>query len=318
MPNRDGGHYFLTALTPIHADPCEGTLGMITSPTAAVREALATLPTAAQSEASIGSGRTSPFARCHRTHLARLVVIDQPAFNGRVPGNTLVDAARKTDLLAPGPVDSLTRSWVLLAVDFDPDDGPNEGLYTYLAGLWDVMQAELISVYSHCYGFTDSVHDRDGFARYIIRCQVETTMPFNDYGTAPPVLPTLPIKAMAAAAAIFVLTAAVLGGWAGSGRGPGLLIGSAVLAFIVAAAIAVWAAYRFVVARGSKPFPTAPGSDLRTVLKALFLQQHFARFAIAQQGASPDALYAAFAAFAATCRPGDVAAPTQAPGVIRS
>ncbi len=310
MPNRDGGHYFLTALTPIHADPCEGTQGMITSPTAAVREALATLPTAAQSKASIDSGRSSPFARCHRTHLARLVVIDQPAFNGRTPGNSLVDALRKTDLLAPGPVDTLTRSWVLLAVDFDPGDGPADGLHDYLAGLWDVMSDELRSVYAHCYGFTDSVRDRGGFARYIIRCQVETTMPFNDYGTVPPVLPTLPVKGMAALAAIFIIAATILGGRAGIGWG--------VLAFLGSAAIALGAAYRFVAVRGSKPFPTAPGSDLRTVLKALFLQQQFARFAIAQQGAGADELYAAFGAFVATYRPGDVAGPTQAPGVIRS
>ena len=318
MPNRDGGHYFLTALTPIHADPCEGAHGVVTSPTAAVREALATLPTAAQSEVSAGSGRTSPFARCYRTHLARLVVIDQPAFNGRVPGNTLVDAVRKTDLLAHGPVDSLTRSWVLLAADFDPDDGPAEGLHNYLAGLWDVMSEELKSVYSHCYDFTASVQDRDGFARYIMRCQIETTMPFNDYSTAPLDLPTLPIEAMAAAATVLLLAAIGFGIWAGSGRGVGSIIGAALLALIVALAVAIWAAYRFVVARGSKPFPTVPNSDLRTVLKALFLQQQFARFAMAQQGATPDALHAAFATFAATCRPGDLAAPTQAPGVIRS
>ena len=318
MPNRDGGHYFLTALTPIHADPCEGVQGMITSPTAAVREVLATLPTAAQSEASIGGGQSGPFTRCQRTHLARFVVIDQPAFNGRPPGNTLIDAARKTDLLAPGPVDTLTRSWVLFAADFDPDDGPADGLHTYLAGLWDVMSEELNAIYSHCYDFTDSVRDRDDFARYIIRCQVETTMPFNDYGAAPPVLPTLPVKSMIAGTVLFVLAAAAVGAWAGSGRGVWPLIQSVLLAGLLAVAIALWIVYRLVVARGKRPFPTAPDSDLRSVLKALFLQQQFARFAIAQQGASPEALHAAFGAFAATHRPADIAAPTQMPGVVRS
>jgi hypothetical protein len=318
MPNRDGSHYFLTALAPIHADPCEGAKGTITSPTAAVREALATLPTAAQSEACIDSGRTSPFARCHRTHMARLVVIDQPAFNGRTPGNTLIDAVRKTDLLAHGPVDALTRSWLLLAVDFDPGDGPAHGLHDYLVGLWGVMSEELRSVYSHCYGFDESVHDGDGFARYIIRCQVETTMPFNDYATTPTSLPTLPTTTMIVGAGLFIVAAGGLAGWAASGRGLGMIIGSVVLAMLVAAAIAVWAAYCFVVARGSKLFPAAPGTDLRTILKALYLQQHFTRFAIAQQGASPDDLHRAFGDFTRTHRLDDIAEPTQAPGVIRS
>ena len=310
MPNRDGGHYFLTALSPIHADPCTREDGTITSPTAAVREALATLPTAAQSGVVAADGYRSPFARCDRTHLARLVVIDQPAFNGRVAGNTLVDAIRKTDLLAHGRPDTLTRAWILLAVDFDPAEGPGDGLHAYLVGLWAVMEAELRDIYSHCYAFTDEVRDGDGFARYIRRCQVETTMPFNDYWIVPPPLPTLPLTGMAAAAAVFVVAAVAIGARGG--------LGPALLALVASVAIAVWVAYRFVVARGARPFPTAPGSDLRTVLKALFLQQRFARFAIANQGVGPEALHRAFGEFVATDRPADIARPTQAPGVIRS
>ena len=310
MPNRDGGHYFLTALSPIHADPCTRADGTVTSPTAAVRKALATLPTAAQSEACVASGRSSPFARCHRTHVARLVVIDPPAFNGRTIGNSLVEAIRKTDLLAHGPVDTLTRAWLLLAIDFDPADGREGGLHDYLVGLWALMQDELRDIYSHCYDFTASVQDGDGFARYIERCQVETTMPFNDYWITPPPLPTLPLKGMAAAASLFVVAAVLIAGSIGWGWG--------LLALPTSAAIAAWGAYRFAIERGRKPFPTAPGSDLRTVLKSLLLQQQFARFAIANQGASPEALHAAFGAFVAANRPDDVIQPTQAPGVIRS
>ena len=36
----------------------------------------------------------------------------------------------------------------------------------------------------------------------------------------------------------------------------------------------LWAAYWLVVARGARPFPTAPNSDLPSVLKGLYLQQH--------------------------------------------
>ena len=195
MPNLDGGHYFLTALAPIPADPCRRADGTVTSPTAAVREALAVLPTA-----------PSPFARTDRTHFARFVVIDQPAFNGRDPGNTLVEAARKTDLLVHQPVDTLTRAWLLLAIDFDAGDGADHGPHDYLAGLWDVMAAELGAVYRHCHGFERQVRDRDGFARYLTRCRIDTTMPFNDYWTAPPPLPAIPVKAMGALALLFFVS----------------------------------------------------------------------------------------------------------------
>jgi hypothetical protein len=310
MPSLDGGHYFLTALSPVRADPCKRIDGTITSPTASLREALATLPTASQSEACVKSGRCSPFSRCHRTHFARLVVIDQPAFNGRNPGNSLIEAIRKTDLLVHEPVDTLTRAWLLLAIDFDPGEGTEDGLHDYLAGLWDLMSDELRDIYRHCYRFEDEVKDRDAFARYIRHCQVETTMPFNDYWTTPLNLPTLPLKLMAALALLFIVGSVWIVGRAGWGWG--------LLALPVSVGIAAWAAYHFAMARGARRFPTAPNSDLRTILKSLFLQQRFARFAIANQGASATDLYAAFGDFAAANRPSDITQPTQAPGVIHS
>ena len=63
------------------------------------------------------------------------------------------------------------------------------------------------------------------------------------------------------------------------------------------------------------PFPTAPHSDLKSVLKALYLQRHFVDFAIASQGVPPEKLYAAFADFLSAHRP-DAAEPTQIPGVV--
>jgi hypothetical protein len=74
---------------------------------------------------------------------------------------------------------------------------------------------------------------------------------------------------------------------------------------------------------GGKPFPTAPDSNLPTVLKALHLQRTFTRFAIDNQmqaagngAAAAQQLYDNFAAFIAANKPGDPGAPTQAPGVI--
>ena len=67
-------------------------------------------------------------------------------------------------------------------------------------------------------------------------------------------------------------------------------------------------------ARGREPFPD--GAKLPEVLKALYLQQQFARFAIDTQGKSDADLHAAFGAFVARHGPGDLAGPTQPPGVI--
>jgi len=82
-------------------------------------------------------------------------------------------------------------------------------------------------------------------------------------------------------------------------------------------------AYMSVMAAGAKPFPSAPDSDLPTVLKSLHLQRQFTRFAIDNQmqavgtdAASAQKLYDDFKAFVTANKPQDNGAPTQAPGVI--
>jgi hypothetical protein len=82
----------------------------------------------------------------------------------------------------------------------------------------------------------------------------------------------------------------------------------------ITAGIALWQ----ISSRAREPFPMANRSDLPGVLKALYLQQAFTRFAIDQQGRDPAALHAAFGDFLRTHRPEDTAAPTQKRGVVRS
>ena len=313
MLNLDGGHYFLTVLAPVLVDPWVDGDGVITSPTAALREVLATLPTAAQSPACIAGGRDSPFSRCTRTHFTRLVVIDQPAFNGRNPADSIVDAIRKTDLLKRQPVDSLATAWLAWIVDFDPDPAlaatPDQGLGAYCEHLWGAMGDELTAIFRHCYGF-ERVKDGAGFAAYIRRCQVPTTMPFNDYWITPPPLPSISLAGLGIGVGLGTLGLTGLAVWQWGWWG--------LLALPPALALSGWLAYLFVMARGGKPFGTAPNSDLRSVLKSLYLQQHFARFALANQGAEPGALHAAFGDFLAAHLPDNRDTPTQAPGVIRS
>jgi hypothetical protein len=83
------------------------------------------------------------------------------------------------------------------------------------------------------------------------------------------------------------------------------------------AALVAYGLYRWILRRGQAPLPTAPGCDLTSVLKSLYLQQHFTRFAIEAQGLSDAELHARFGAFLAAVKPAD-ASPTQPPGEMRA
>ena len=76
--------------------------------------------------------------------------------------------------------------------------------------------------------------------------------------------------------------------------------------------------YYWVMAKGRQPYTASPGADLRNVLKGLYLQQAFTRFAMAQQRRNPAKWGAEFRKFLAATKPGDLDGPTQPPGVIRS
>jgi hypothetical protein len=309
MPDLDGGHYFLTALLPIDNRGIVEHGGQKSSPVHMVREALETLPTALQSPASEAMGIQSPFVRSLSTHFVRLVVLDEPFYNGRDTADSILSAVEGTDLLKAQPVDNLACPFLLFVADFDPAAGGQGEPRAWLEQLWSLAAAELTAVFQYCYGF-DTAAGAAGFASFVIRGQVETTMPFNDYWTTPPPFPSLNLWLLAPLPALAVVIAVASfffwPWWASLPLG------------LVLVAAAVWADYAMVMAQGAQPLPTAPNSTLKDVLKALYLQQAFSRFAVAHQGSTTAELRAAFADFAARHRPGDVEGPTQAPGVIRS
>lgn len=321
MPNLDGGHYFYTGLFPVRREPVKRADGSITTPLLSLREALATLPNFSQVPESRDPGgktdRISPFARCLRTHFARFAVIDDPAYNGRDGIDAVKNAAlsvvhRGVDLLVHQPVDHLSRPWLLFTADFDAGEAGDRDRWA--AGLWEVMEPELRAVFGACRGF-DRVGSAAAFADYLAQGQLETTMSFNDYYIDPPGFAT-PMKGILAAAAAGAIALLALAAWliARLNLGWWLLVP----AVLVAAAAAVWLAYRLVMRAGAKPFPTAPDSDLRSVLKGLYLRQKLTGFAIAQQGADAQALHDAFGRFLVETRPGDVDGPTQPAGVLRA
>jgi hypothetical protein len=322
MPTFDGGHYFLTAVVPVRTAPVEDGLA-VTSPVHALRKRLSLLPTAAETPAR-GGGR-SPFARNKRNHFARFVIIDDVAYPGRMGRNTLWVLARRVDLVVAQPQDHLKCPFLVFVVDFDAKSGADAERDSYLVELWNTMGQELREIFIFCEGFKSKVTDAASFAAYIAGCQLETTMSFNDYYADPPVLPAWPEKIFlwAGVASLLVLGLGLLAlfvpplqSWLPR---PFVLV----IAGVAAMAAVILAAYVSIMAAGGKPFPSAPDSDLPSVLKALYLQRTFTRFAIDSQmqaagtdAASAQRLYDDFAAFVAANKPNDIGAPTQAPGVI--
>ena len=332
MPNFDGGHYFLTALVPVcqglTKDPAGGNRCL--SHVHAIKEVLASLPTENQDpygpagvNLAEGMLTTAPFSRDLRTHLARMVVIDDVAYNGRQHQDAFRTALRGPNPVLTEAVDHLPWTYLLFVSDFDAVDGSRATLTTYLRGLWSVMGYELGAVFENCQGF-DPADGEASFVALIERGQIETTMSFNDYywtvgqgqgesllwqGAGGPVSRT---REAVLPPGLALLALGLLAFWSGL-RG-GLLI----LALLAALAAAIYWLYRRVLSLGFLPFPTAPRSDLPSVLKALYLQRRFIRFMVEQQGQSPEALKAAFADFVAEHRPHDPSTPTQKPATYFS
>ena len=329
MPDFDSGHIFLTTMAPIKGPEGNTTH---TSFEQKVRMALVKLPTALQSPATQNIGLNSPFARNTRTHLARMFVLNDTVYNGRVGSNPLLNMGQNLTRLQH--VDQLNCSYLVFCADIDAvtEDGAplpkvmsatkqKEVRAAYARKLWDTMELELQDIYSNCVGFED-VDTADEFAAYLEKCHVQTTMPFHDYYLELPKFNDLPIKllvgavAVPAVVALIALLLRILGyldmpwlGWS--------TLWTFIGALIVTALALVWAIW-YANQNGEKPLPPAKYDDLPSVLKALYMQQTFADFAIAQQGASAQDLHASFGAFLDAHKPSDKSGPTQKPGVISS
>jgi hypothetical protein len=318
MPNFDGGHYFLTVLAPISAKLRVDERGRRRSPAHLIREELAFLPNAERTVASAGGrGDDNPFARVPRTHFARFFVLDDVVYNGRLPSDVLLDTVKsaakaRSPLTTAQPVDRLPTKYLVFAATFDAASGARSERDSYLTALWDEMGGPLTRLLGNCDGF-DGVATAAQFCAYIEKCQVETTLPFNDYWIAdPPPLKGIPPMAFVPAigvAAAGLLAAAVLPML--EFRWP---IGAAV--FVVSAIVAAGLAGLALMQAGAAPFPTAPNSDLPSILKALHLQRVFTAFAIEVQGVDADTLHDKFGKFLADHRPDDVNSKTQRPGII--
>jgi hypothetical protein len=323
MPTFDGGHCFLTALLPIKTSEVVDQDGLRNSPVHMVRDALAILPTARQSPVTETLPVTAPFAKCTKTHFARFAIIDDAIFNGRLASNAILDSLKGLDRTIPKPVDQLPGPYLMMAIDFDAPDGTDAELRGYLKGMWNNMGAELAPVFRHCFGYDETAGSAEGFADYIISCQLETTMPFNDYWPSFPPLTTISKPLLAIS---FLVPALVVGlgvyfalsamGLIAHRHTPWLYCAEILAIVLLSIAVGLCVVYRMVMARGEQPLPAAPNSDLRAVLKALYLQRELIAFAIKMQGQSAADLTQAFGAFLDKNRVQDTDSPTQQPGTI--
>jgi hypothetical protein len=339
MPTYDGGYCFLTALLPISTQYVVRTGDTESSPVELVREALSQLAPAHQSGPTM-NGPDSPFAHDGKTHFARLAVIDSTIFNGRMPTDAILD---QSDRLLAQPVDELNCPYLMVVIDFDAPKGLAPELHQYLESLWSVE--EIKPIFEHCFGFAKEA-DGKGFAEYVMARQIDTTMPFNDYRPDDTPLKAPPAKVSNsgifrilkyAAFAIYAVFFGVLylvcnrlglifepattsNVWAHIWYYVWPLAFAAEIIFLIALPGLVLAACAFALinARASKHFPFKSGSDLPSVLKALYLQREFGAFVIAaQNNRLTDAqLQASFAGFVATHRPDQNGQPTQDAGRI--
>jgi hypothetical protein len=263
----------------------------------------------------------------------RFVIIDDVAYNGRDQGNTFLNLLSGDDPVIAQPQDHLSCPFLLFAVDFDAASGADSERDSYLAELWSTMRTELHDIFRFCRDFEGRVKDASSFAKYIADCQLETTMSFNDYYATTHDLPAWRsgiylwgIIASGGATALGLIATLIL--LVAELFAPSLLAEvhyAVALTLIGAAAVAVivFAAYVSLMRAGAKPFPTAPDSNLPSVLKALHLQRTFTRFAIdnqmlaaASDTASAQKLYDNFLTFVADNKPNEIGDPTQAAGVI--
>lgn len=331
MPSLDGGHYFLTVLAPIrNASIIDPVTQASRSHRHVLAQTLALLPTGSQTAASPIAPPPSPFARNTLNHFARLVIIDQPAFNGRVSGDSLLNIGGNP--LLPQPVDRLGSAYLLFAADIDAPTDAAAARRAYAEALWSTARAELAEIFGHCTGF-DGIDSAAAFHDYLVRAEIETTMPFNDYHADTVAVAAKSGLPMGVIKRLLTIGGYVLAAWVAALVIAGLLavFGSdggfvqrialwgagiiAVLAVLVAVVLVIL--YRVVLDRAAKPFATAPRSDLPSVLKALFLQQQFTRFAIDVQGCDDAALQSRFGDFLRATQPA-AALPTQSPGTLHA
>ena len=120
----------------------------------------------------------SPLAKVPNTYLCRFFVLDD-IYTESLPGASLWDAlsdihiipSKKRRLAALPCTDHLQSRYLIFSSNLHGD------VDTYLAGMWQNMQAEIKTVWQYCYGFED-VKDVASFVAYAKKCCMDSSLFF--------------------------------------------------------------------------------------------------------------------------------------------
>ncbi|MFZ9951257.1 MAG: hypothetical protein ACO3FA_03105 [Vulcanococcus sp.] len=378
MPSFDSGYYAFTALIPLlPAETDRRIWGWTNRPTSLVhslRELLGSLPTVDVPDAGDGPAggvRPIPFSGCARTHFARLVVVEELAWNGREGCDTLIELL-KGALGWPDrqPIDRLPRPYLLVMLDFDATDGGSASVENYLNGLWSSLEQEWTLILRHCSGFDLAPQRRrQSYVELLLRHEIDSTFTYTGYGWAAQQAglwdpETGRFRQPAAASPPPGLQLLIL--W--SGLVLCLLLGPLLVWLVNQGAQALawllhplqpmldhlllpgsqlwlrWTPlplpilWRWLLLLGGlllllpllwngfygsafHPWPAEPGTDLRSVLKALYLQGRFLELTEQrqhQQASGTPSFRRQFRAFLEETQPNDRDAPTLRPGSIEA
>lgn len=348
MPSFDSGYYAFTALIPLLEGDAEAITcrwqPMRCSPVQSLRLLLGSLRTvevpdagsdaAAESGGSVGP-RPVPFSGSDRTHFARLVVVEELAWNGRERSDTMLELLRAA-LGWPQRqrIDRLPCPYLLVLLDFDAPDGSEASVENYLNELWSSMEQEWTLILRHCRGFDpDPQQRRRSYVELLLRHEIDSTFTYTGYGWAArqaglwdpqrgrhgqpaAVSPPRWLRLLSGLSALVLALALLLGParvWLVHQVGmvvawllllPGvlllpLLFGNGILR------------------RAFQPWPAEPDTDLRSVLKALYLQRRFLELAEQcqqQRSTGSASLRSRFRAFLEETQPNDRDAPSLRPG----
>ena len=120
----------------------------------------------------------SPMVKTPNTYLCRYYILDDVCTQS-LPGGGFWDNV--SDILPVMPAkwrlaalpyeDHLKSRYLVFSSNFHGDLEP------YLRGMWQTVEADIRSVWRHCYGF-EQVDDADTFVDYAKRCQVNTSLFF--------------------------------------------------------------------------------------------------------------------------------------------
>jgi len=167
------------------------------------------------------------------------------------------------------------------------------------------MAKELKSIFKHCYGF-EGVTTAEHFFQYVKKCQLETTMPFNDYWAVTPNLSDFAFTRYLLPAG-FALLIAVGAPFVGLGW-------VSIAALMVLGAI-VLVAWRSFTDKHTLRFRHHPllrrGRICRQCSRRSTCSGVSPNWQLGSQGKSDEELYSEFGAFITKYRPDTVRTPTQ-------